>query len=67
MDVRIGSIDTTIVDSTPAGAGPVDDANLDRIARRVMAMIERRQRFNERSRSDRDISSPDAGDVEDYG
>ncbi len=64
MDVRIGSIDATVVDSGPATA---DDAQVERIARRVMAMIDRRRTSEERSKSDRKIGSPDDKDVEDYG
>ena len=63
MDVRIGSLDATVVDS---GRG-TDDAQVERIARRVLAIVERRLREAERARSDRKIASPDTGDVERYG
>jgi hypothetical protein len=66
MDVRIGSIDTTVVDSG-APAGGADRAQVERIARRVLAMIDQRERSNERAKKDRDVSSPDQDDVEDYG
>lgn len=63
MDVRIGSLDATVVDS---GRG-TDDAQVERIARHVLAIVERRLREAERARSDRKIASPDTGDVERYG
>jgi hypothetical protein len=64
MDVRIGSIDATVVDSGPTAG---DSAQVERIARRVLAMIDQRERSKERAKKDRDISSPDDQDVEDYG
>ncbi|HTV73861.1 MAG TPA: hypothetical protein VME66_09170 [Candidatus Acidoferrales bacterium] len=64
MDVRIGSIDATIVDS---GSGGADDAHIERVARRVIAMIEQRRRSEERARKDRAVASPDHADVEEYG
>jgi hypothetical protein len=63
MDVRIGSLEATVVDS---GRG-TDDAQVERIARRVLALVERRLHEGERARSDRKIASPDGGDVERYG
>jgi hypothetical protein len=64
MDVRIGSIDATVVDSAPSAA---DDAQVERIARRVLAMMEQRKRSDERSKKDRKIGSPDDEDIEGYG
>lgn len=64
MDVRIGSIDATVVDSGPSTA---DDAQVERIARRVLAMLEQRKRSEERSKKDRKIESPDDEDIEGYG
>ena len=64
MDVRIGEI-TTDIDVTDEGG--MDDLALERIARRVMALIERRERAEERARSDRAIESPDRDDTERYG
>jgi hypothetical protein len=64
MDVRIGTIEATIVDT---GAGDDGDAQTERIARRVFALVERRRIFDERSTSDRDVSSPDGDDIESYG
>jgi len=64
MDVRIGEIEATIVDSGDDGAG---DASVDRVARRVMALLEQRRRAELHSRRDRAIGSPDAGDIERYG
>ena len=64
MDVRIGSIDATIVDSGP---GTVDTALVERVAKRVLAMLEARQRAADRAKKDRDVRSPDDADVEDYG
>ena len=63
MDVRIGTLDATVVDS---GRG-TDDAQTERVARRVLAIVERRLREAERARSDRKIASPDSNDVERYG
>lgn len=63
MDVRIGSLQATVVDS---GRG-TDDAQVERITRRVLAVIERRLHEAERARTDRKIASPDSGDVERYG
>jgi hypothetical protein len=62
MDVRIGELEATIVDSDGAG-----DLSLDRIAQRVMALIEQRQREERNLRSDRRIASPDGEDQERYG
>lgn len=62
MDVRIGELEATIVDSDGAG-----DLSLDRIAQRVMALIERRQREERNLRTDRRIASPDGEDQERYG
>ena len=64
MDVRIGQLDATVVD---AGASPGDNAQIERIARRVLAMIDERERSDRRAKKDRDIGSPDDQDVEDYG
>jgi hypothetical protein len=64
MDVRIGSIDATVVDSGPAAG---DQAQVDRIARRVLAMLDQRKRSEERAKKDRNISSPDNDDIEGYG
>lgn len=64
MDVRIGSIDATIVDS---GSSTEDKALVERIARRVIAIIGERQRSTERAKKDRSLESPDDNDVEDYG
>lgn len=64
MDVRIGSLDTTVVDSGPSAG---DSAQIDRIARRVLAMIDQRDRSNERAKKDRHIGSPDDDDIEGYG
>lgn len=64
MDVRIGEIEATIVDTD---AGALDDRSIERIARRVMAMIDQRDRSEQRSRRDRAIASPDGADLERYG
>jgi hypothetical protein len=64
MDVRIGEIEATIVDTGGEGA---PGASHDQVAKRVMAIIDRRNRDEQRSRRDRAISSPDAQDVERYG
>jgi hypothetical protein len=66
MDVRIGHMEATIVD-TEGDAGAVGEASIERIARRVLAMLERRRRAEQNGLRDRKISSPDAGDVERYG
>lgn len=63
MDVRIGEIDATIVDS----GGEESDASVDRVAQRVMALLERRRRDEHRVRRDSLIASPDVDDVERYG
>ncbi len=64
MDVRIGEIEATIVDSE---AGSLGDAAVERIVRRVMSLIEVRERAERRSRQDRTIASPDDADIERYG
>jgi hypothetical protein len=64
MDVRIGSIESTVVDSGP---GAADKAQIERIARRVLAMIDERERRKERAKKDCKIASPDDEDIEDYG
>lgn len=64
MDVRIGEIEATIVDSGDDGAG---EASVERIARRVMALIDQRDRTRRHAARDRAIASPDAQDVERYG
>jgi len=64
MDVRIGEIEATIVDSETGAAG---DASIERIVRRVMALIEARERAERRSQQDRTIASPDSEDIERYG
>ena len=64
MDVRIGEIEATVVDS---GEDGTTDASVERIARRVMALIDRRERTQRRAARDRAIASPDARDVERYG
>ena len=64
MDVRIGEIDATIVDTEPGAAG---DPSIERIVRRVMALIEVRERSERRSKQDRAIASPDDQDIERYG
>jgi hypothetical protein len=64
MDVRIGAMDTTVVDSGPAAS---DRANDERIARRVLAMIDARKRSEQRARKDRAVDSPDDSDIEAYG
>jgi hypothetical protein len=67
MDVRIGSIDATVVDTAPAAGAGGGDAQIERIARRVLAMIDARRRSDERAKRDRNVSSPDGTDIEDYG
>jgi len=64
MDVRIGSIDATVVDSGSSGE---DSAQTERIARRVLAMLDARRRSEERAKKDRSVSSPDESDIEGYG
>jgi hypothetical protein len=64
MDVRIGSIETTVVDS---GQHPGDEALVQRIVTRVLAMLEQKKRHEERAKKDRAIESPDPSDIEDYG
>jgi hypothetical protein len=64
MDVRIGSIDATVVDS---GSGATDSAQIERIARRVLAMIRQNEMREQRGKEDRQVSSPDDQDIEDYG
>jgi hypothetical protein len=64
MDVHIGEI-TADVDAT--GGDTIDDARLEWIARRVMALIERRERTEARFRSDCAIEPAGTGDVERYG
>jgi hypothetical protein len=64
MDVRIGEISATIVDRE---SGAIDDVTIERIARRVVAMIEHQERAKKHRAIDRRIASPDAGDVEQYG
>lgn len=64
MDVRIGEINATIVDSE---SGSIDAAALERIARRVVALIEQRDRTERNATIDRRIASPDPHDVEQYG
>jgi hypothetical protein len=64
MDVRIGSIDATVVDS---GATAADSAQIERIVRRVLAVIRQRELSEKRRKDDRKISSPDDDDVTAYG
>jgi hypothetical protein len=64
MDVRIGSIDATIVDS---GANMGDSAQIEQIAKRVYAMIKKRELSEERRKDDVKVSAPDDDDIEDYG
>jgi len=64
MDVRIGSIDATIVDS---GSSGMDGAQLERIVKQVVAILDARRRSEERAKKDRSVASPDDDDVEDYG
>jgi hypothetical protein len=64
VDVHIGEI-TAEVDAT--GDGGVDEAGFERIVRRVMALIERRERAEARSKRDCAIESADFGDLERYG
>ena len=64
MDVHIGEI-TAEIDAT--GDGGVDEAAFERIARRVIALIERRERAEARSKRDCAIESTDSGDLERYG
>jgi hypothetical protein len=64
MDVHIGEI---VADVDVTAGGGVDDAGLERIARRVLALIERRQRDEARFRNDCAIEPAESGDVERYG
>ena len=64
MDVRIGEI---TADVDVAGDSGTDDATTMRIARKVMALIDARNRTERRAQADRAITSPDSGDLERYG
>jgi hypothetical protein len=64
MDVRIGSIETTVSDS---GKSALEPAQLQRIVKLVLEAIERQHRNEERAKRDRTIASPDNNDLEDYG
>jgi hypothetical protein len=64
MDVHIGEI-TADVDAREGGA--IDDARLEWIARRVMALIERRERAEAGFRRDCAIEAAGSGDIERYG
>ena len=64
MDVRIGEIDATIIDTE---ASSMDAASLERLVKRVMAAIDARDRAAKRAQQDRAISSPDDNDIEAYG
>ena len=65
MDIRIGEItaDVHATDDRPVD----DDPTIERIARRVMALIDQRSRAERRGRSDRAIESSDRKDLETYG
>jgi hypothetical protein len=64
MDVHIGEI-TADVDATATNT--IDDARLESIARRVMALIERRERAEAGFRRDCAIEPAGTGDIERYG
>jgi hypothetical protein len=64
MDVRIGAIDATVVDT---GSNGVDESQIERIARRVFAMIKQRELNDQRRKDDISVSSPDDQDIQDYG
>jgi hypothetical protein len=64
MDVRIGEIEATIVDTEPPGS---DDSFVERVVRRVLAELEQRERSQLRRARDCLIASPDAQDMERYG
>lgn len=64
MDVRIGQIDATVVDTE---GDAMNDASIEKIARRVLALIALRERSEARARHDRTIASPDNDDMERYG
>jgi hypothetical protein len=64
MDVRIDSLEATVIDTE---GDALSDALLERIARRVLELIERKQRADLRSQQDCLIASPDSDDEERYG
>lgn len=64
MDVFIGEI---AADLDATADGGIDDAALDRIARRVLALIERRERAEANFKRDCAIEPAGQGDIERYG
>ena len=64
MDAHIGEIEAVVHDIGPDTSG---DAQLDRIARRVIAMLDQRNRRAEYARDDRAINATAIAEKERYG
>ncbi|HXP93474.1 MAG TPA: hypothetical protein VN905_08370 [Candidatus Binatia bacterium] len=65
MDVHIGEVEAVVHDTAPPGEG--DEPQIERIARRVIAILDDRSRRAQYAREDRAIHSGAVAEKERYG